>query len=125
MQILIQLLFELLIQVLAEALLEIGLHSVAEPFRTPPRPWLAAIGYAIFGAIFGGISILLFPHNVLAGKIWRWINLLLTPVVVGLCMSEMGAWRAKRGQTVLRIDRFSYGYLFALSFALTRFFWAT
>jgi len=39
-------------------------------------------------------------------------------------MSAMGYWRARRGQAVLRIDRFAYGYLFALTFALVRFWFA-
>jgi hypothetical protein len=49
----------------------------------------------------------------------------LTPLLVGGIMVAMGAWRARRGQAVLRIDRFTYGYLFALSLALVRFFFAT
>jgi len=39
-------------------------------------------------------------------------------------MAILGAWRARRGQQVLRIDRFAYGYLFALSIALVRFYFA-
>jgi hypothetical protein len=39
-------------------------------------------------------------------------------------MAAIGAWRARRGEPVLRIDRFAYGYLFALSLALVRFFFA-
>ncbi|MDC9640262.1 hypothetical protein QYG06_18720 [Xanthomonas euvesicatoria] len=40
-------------------------------------------------------------------------------------MAALGAWRARRGDPVLRIDRFSHGYLFALCFALMRYFFAT
>jgi hypothetical protein len=36
-------------------------------------------------------------------------------------MVALGAWRAQRGEPLLRLDRFSYGYLFALSQALVRF----
>jgi hypothetical protein len=39
-------------------------------------------------------------------------------------MTIMAARRARRGQPVLRIDRFAYGYPFALSIALVRFFFA-
>jgi hypothetical protein len=39
-------------------------------------------------------------------------------------MCLMGAWRARRGDDVLRIDRFAYGYVFALSLALVRFIFA-
>ncbi|HEY0634932.1 MAG TPA: hypothetical protein VGE00_06085 [Gammaproteobacteria bacterium] len=123
----IELLFEFsgefLLQVLGEALVELGLHSLAEPFRRPANPWLAALGHALFGVIAGGLSLLLFSSHLVAGEL-RMANLLVTPVAVGFCMSAMGAWRARRGQTVLRIDRFAYGYLFALAFALVRFWFA-
>ena len=36
-------------------------------------------------------------------------------------MSLIGRWRASHGQEILRIDRFAYGYLFALALALVRF----
>lgn len=39
-------------------------------------------------------------------------------------MTAMGAWRARRGEPVLRIDKFAYGYLFALSLAIVRFIFA-
>jgi hypothetical protein len=118
-----QLLGEFVLQVVGEALVEIGFHSLAEPFRRPPNPWLAAIGYALFGAILGGISLLAFPNNLVPGS-WRVANLVATPVAVGGVMAVMGAWRARRGQTLLRIDRFAYGYLFALSIAVVRFCFA-
>jgi hypothetical protein len=121
LEFLLQALGEFLLQVLGEALLELGLHSLAEPFRRPPNPWVAALGYSLFGAILGGLSLLVFPQHLTPAGPARIANLVLTPVAVGLCMGAMGAWRAGRGDPVLRIDRFSYGYLFALALALVRF----
>jgi len=121
LEFLLQALGEFLLQVLGEALLELGFHSLAEPFRRPPNPWMAALGYALFGAILGGLSLLVFPHHLTPAGLARIANLVLTPIAVGLCMVAMGAWRARRGDPVLRIDRFSYGYLFALTLALVRF----
>ncbi len=120
LELVLEVLGEFLLQVVGEAFLELGFHSLAEPFRKPPNPWLAALGYALFGAIFGGLSLLVFPAN-LVPQPWRLVNLVVTPLAVGGIMVLMGAWRAKRGQPVLRIDRFSYGYLFALSLAFIRF----
>ena len=114
---------EFLLQAIGEALVELGLHSVAEPFRRPPNPWLAALGYATFGAVLGGLSLLVFPTNLVPDS-WRVLNLVATPLAVGGIMAAIGAWRARRGESVLRIDRFAYGYLFALSLALVRFFFA-
>ncbi len=124
MEFLLELLFEFVIQIIGEALLEIGLRSFAEPFRKPPDAWLAALGYTLFGTIFGLISLWLFPHHMVVSTDWRLVNLFVTPVMAGGCMSLLGAWRAKRGQAVLRIDSFSYGFLFAICFALVRFQWA-
>jgi hypothetical protein len=39
-----------------------------------------------------------------------------------MCLA--GRWRARRGQALLRIDRFASGYLFALSLALVRYWFA-
>lgn len=118
-----EILGEFLLQVVGEALVELGFQSLAEPFQKPSNPWLAAIGYALFGAILGGLSLLAFPNN-LVPEPWRLMNLIATPFVVGGLMVAMGAWRARRGQSVLRIDRFAYGYSFALALALVRFFFA-
>ncbi|MEX0641460.1 MAG: hypothetical protein WD468_02100 [Pirellulales bacterium] len=115
---------ELVLQLVAEVLYELGLHSLAKPFRRPANPWFAAFGYLLFGVIAGGLSLLLFPSHLVAGKTWQIVNLIVTPIAVGLLMSAMGAWRARRGEEVLRIDRFSYGYLFALALALIRFYFA-
>lgn len=120
---LIEVIGEFLLQAIAEALVELGLHAVAEPFRRPPNSWLAGFGYAILGAIVGGLSLLILPMH-LAGEGLRLANLLLTPIAVGLLMSAIGARRARNGQSVLRIDRFAWGYLFALSFALIRYWFA-
>lgn len=111
---------EFILQVCGEALLELGLHALAEPFLRPPKPWLAALGYALFGAIFGALSLLVLPVH-LVGQPWRVVNLIGTPIAAGLVMTAMGAWRARRGDALLRIDRFWYGYLFALTLALVRF----
>jgi hypothetical protein len=124
MEFLLELLGELLIQIVVEFLVELGIHSIGEPLRKPPNPWIAAIGYALFGAIIGGLSLLPFPHNLMP-EAWRVANIVLTPLAAGLAMMGMGRWRTRRGDTRLRIDRFGYGYLFALSMALVRYQFAS
>ena len=44
---LFEIVLEVLLQLFFEVLVEFGLHSIAEPFRKPPNPWLAAMGYGI------------------------------------------------------------------------------
>lgn len=121
-ELIFEILGEFLVQAVLEFLAELGLHSLAEPFRKPPSPWLAAVGYCLFGLIAGGLSLLLFPTHLVAEK-FRLLNLALTPVAVGLLMSALGAWRTRQAQTILRMDRFFYGFLFAFALALVRL-WA-
>jgi len=117
---LLEIIGELVVQGLAEVLAEIGLQAMGEDSQRRPHPFLAAIGYACFGAILGFGSLTVLPNNLVPESL-RLANLILTPLAVGALMTAIGAWRARRGQPVLRIDRFAYGYLFALTFALVRF----
>ena len=104
MELFIQLLGDFLLQVLGEALLELGLHSLAEPFQREPNPWVAAGGYTLFGCVFGGLSLLVFWTHLTPVGLPRLLNLLLTPLAAGSIMSAIGRWRSSRGETVFRID---------------------
>ena len=124
MEFLLELIVEFAIQLVAELLVELGLQSVKEPFRRRPNPWLAALGYALLGGFAGGLSLLVFSQHLVSEPI-RAVNLLLTPIAAGAAMMAMGRWRTRRGDTRLRIDRFGYGYLFALAMALVRYRFAS
>ena len=115
---------EVLLQLVIEALVEIGLHSVKEPFKRRPSPGFAAVGYGILGAVLGGFTLLILPNHLTPTGSWRLVNLLVTPIVLGVFMSAVGTWRRRRNEAVFRIDKFSYGYLFALSIAIVRFLFA-
>ena len=122
---LLQLLGELVLQIVFEALAELGLHSVREPFRRPEplHPVLAAIGYGILGAIAGAGSLWLLPSLFITVEWLRIANVVITPVVAGGVMGVFGAWRRRRNEELIRLDRFAYGFLFALAMALVRFIW--
>jgi hypothetical protein len=115
-----QFLGEILLQIVVEVLVELGFHSVREPLRRQVNPVVAIAGYAIFGATLGGLSLLVLPE-LLVPEQWRLLNLFLSPILAGLVMVCLGAWRARRGDGLLRIDRFAFGYIFALALALVRF----
>lgn len=122
---LVQLVGELILQIILEAIVEIGLHSVREPFRRPKplHPALAAIGYAILGAMAGAISLWIFPRLLINTDWLRVANLMITPIAAGGVMAAVGAWRRKRDRELIRLDRFTYGFLFALAMAGVRFVW--
>lgn len=122
MEILFEILAEVFIQVVAEVLAEFGVHLMNETRKEPLKvdPIIAVIGYSLWGALFAGISYFIFPSSFIASAELRMINLIASPIVMGLIMVKIGERRvAKNGET-LRINHFAYGYLFALVFALLR-----
>lgn len=120
---LLQIVGEMVLQLVLQVLVELGMHAIAEPFsRSKPRPWLAGIGYLIFGALIGLASTIFFPDSFISSTTGRVVNLVASPIVAGFCMAAVGAWRERRGQNLLTMDHFLYGFLFALALSETRFF---
>jgi len=121
---LLEFFFEILAQAAFELLAELGIRSLAEPFRRPRpvTPILAAIGYLIYGAVAGALSLLL-PKVLVISKALRLANLIITPVACGFIMTWFGRFRERRGASTVRLDTFMYGYLFALSMAVVRYIW--
>ena len=115
---------EFLIQMLGELLLQMGFDTLAAPFQRSSNAWLAALGYAAYGAVIGGLSLLLFPHN-LVPPAWRVVNLIAAPLMAGSLLALWSAWQAKRHEVTLRYDRFVYGFVFAFALGLIRFQFAT
>ena len=109
MEFLFELFFEFLLQILFELLAELGLHSIAEVFhgRKDRNPILAFTGYALLGLAAGGISLLLFPSQLLHSSKLHGIGLLAIPLLAGSVMSALGVLRRRSGKEVIRLDSFS------------------
>lgn len=129
MEIVLEVLFEffgeIILQVVFEALTEAGLHFLKRPQPTePPAPWKLVLGYIVLGLVVGGISLLIVPGSFLHSEKLRIANLVLAPIASGFAMVFIGKLRIRRGQTLLAVDRFSYGFIFAFAMAAVRFHWA-
>jgi hypothetical protein len=122
-----ELLLELLLQLVGEIVTELGFRSLGEPFvsRERQNPLLAGFGYCLFGLIFGGLSLLIFPKSFVRSENFHGVSLLITPVLAGLAMSAIGKLRERQGKTLLRLDSFVYGFIFAFPMALIRFLYTT
>jgi hypothetical protein len=120
----LQFLFEIFAQAIFELVAELGVRCISEPFRRPEpsSPIMAAIGYLIYGAVAGGLSLLL-PKMFAVPSPLRLANLIITPIACGYVMALVGRFRERRGDQPIRLDTFAYGYLFAVSMAAVRFVW--
>lgn len=139
LQVLFELFGEVLLQLFLELLAEMGLQAfhghrakrrdarrsaLNEPVfgaGAAPHPLAAALGYALLGAGAGLLSLFVMPQLMIQGHLARLANLLFTPILAGLMMALIGVWRARRGDNVLRLDKFLYGFLFAFALAAVRF----
>jgi hypothetical protein len=118
---------EVILPLLGEIAFEALLRCLGEPFVSRERrnAIAAGIGYFLIGLILGGLSLLIFPRSFVRSETFHGINLLITPVVSGLVMAAIGRWRERKGETLLRLDSFVYGFLFAFAMALVRFVYTT
>ncbi|MES2301798.1 MAG: hypothetical protein V4521_06955 [Pseudomonadota bacterium] len=114
---------EILLQALFEVLAELGMRSMADTLRKPRTPLFSTIGFILWGFIAGGISLLLFPTSPIADPTLRAINLFITPTAIAAIMMLIGRVRTKKGQTLVRLDRFGYAFVFAFGMALVRYIW--
>src|SRR6476660_2013764 len=124
MEFIFELLFEifgeLLLQLALELLAELGLRAVGRPFAKPLHPLAGGVGYALLGAIAGGLSLWWFPQLFIASHAGRIANVVVTPILSGGAMAMLGAWRRRRDQHTVLIDRFAYAFIFAMAMALIR-----
>jgi hypothetical protein len=124
-----------LISVIAEALVDafleiVGGLVISFLVRTSRRlfsavlkidPLLMAVSLVILGAAIGFLSVLIFPHPLIHPSPVHGASLLISPVVTGLVMSQIGRVLRRRGRESTQIESFGYGFVFALAMALVRF----
>jgi hypothetical protein len=122
-ELILGLIVEVILPLIGEISFEILLRCLGEPFVSRERrsAVAAGVGYFLIGLILGGFSVLVFPRSFVRSERFHGINLLITPLVAGLVMSAIGRWRLRQGKTLLRLDSFVYGFLFAFAMALVRF----
>lgn len=129
MEIIFELLAQLVFEILVQGVFELGGRGVVAIFRndsdaTKTNPYRAICGYILMGAAAGGISIWLMPMHLLASSVLQILNLAVTPIALGFIFEFIGRWKANHDKRRYAVDRFSYGFTFALTMGLIRYFFA-
>ena len=120
---LLEILLQILGEALAEFLLGFGFESVAQIFRPNRKSnvYMAAFGTVLLGFIIGALSALIYPHQVASPFRFPWVTLILSPLVCGFALEQVGEWRKRRGGESTFLSTFLGGFGFAFSIALARF----
>ena len=101
-------------------------HSSDANGAAPERPFSPAAKLAFYlclSALFGWISLHLFPVSLARHMDTKIAMLIGVPLVCGLLMAVIGEFKRKRGRIAQTLESFGYGLAFALPIALIRFLW--
>jgi len=116
---------ELVLEIVVEMLVEFGFHSTAgrlsESFRSRT---FVGFAYAVFGAILGALSLLVFPNIQFGFALIPTLYFIVSPIIVGLALTTV-SWLIDRGignSQWFKWDKFIFGVLFALGYSLSRVF---
>jgi hypothetical protein len=122
MEFLLQIFLEILLNLVVEGLTDVVLHSSSRFIRTRKtvNGLLTLILYLGLGVFVGFLSILIFPNSFVRSSNLHGISLLITPVLAGFTMSAIGWFRARQGKSLIRLETFSCGFIFAFGMALIR-----
>ena len=122
-----------LAEILLEVFFQVAIEAVVALFSRCLRnvfsesnvvgPVLAAVGYLLLGIIFGIVSVFVVPHLIIRPSKIHGISLIVSPMVTGLIMSQVGVQIRRKGKKAVRIESFAYGFTFALGIAIVRFLW--
>jgi len=116
---------DVLIQIVLEFLFN-GVTSVrrALPDTENKHPGLQAVGWSVVGAAVGGLSLAIYREPLFHRGRLPGVSLLLSPLLTGVVMEQVGRLRAARGKPPQPLSNFRNGAAFAFGFALVRFLFA-
>ena len=119
-----EVIFEALFEFALEAAFDLIFRAIAEVFEISEfnNPLLACVAYVLLGAATGGLSLLLYPHPLFHPSRVHGISLLVSPILTGLAMWQVGSLLRTKNKKVIRIESFWYGFTFAAGMALVRFY---
>ena len=117
-----ELILEVLFELAGEAILDLALRALFEVLESSEfkNPLVASIGYAILGALTGGLSLVIFPHPLIHPSKIHGVSLLIAPVITGSVMAMIGSTLHRQGKKATQIESFGYGFTFAFGMALIR-----
>jgi len=113
-------------QIIFEFLVMLASESAKEKFFSKKQRFvLEFLAYCIGGIFFGLLSLLFFGYLFISNESHRLLNIIITSILLGWLMVWIGRRRAAKGQPVVLLHQFIYGFSFALSMGLVSYFFAT
>lgn len=121
-----EIVFEFIITFVLELFFDVGLRNISDSvaLKEDSNKAISFIGYTFLAIFSALISMMLFPKHMIAIPELRILNICLTPVIAGTVMSLIGKRAKAKDKTIIKLDTFFYGWLFAFVFSLFRLIFA-
>ena len=125
-----ELILEAFLELIAAAILDFASRVLVDLFRgiaeaIKQNRILTGLIYSLLGVSAGALSLLVLPHRLFHRQHpvgFHGISLLISPIIVGLALSSVGAFMRRLGKAATPVETFGYGFAFAFGMALVRFF---
>ena len=114
---------ELFLELILEVLVELGFHGTAERISSKARSRLFLGGaYLIFGAVLGGLSLLVFPKIYFGSSVIPALYFIVSPIFAGFSLTTVSYLinRGIRPVSWFEWDKFLFGVLVAIAYAAAR-----
>jgi hypothetical protein len=125
MFVVLEFLLEFIVEYLFLTLIELLVNGVFGSFSLLSKQKISRLLYfachLILGILIALLSLKLLPKLLIPGLPAQVFSLVLTPLLVGLTLSAVEGWKRKDEEVALALDKFIYGYFFALSIVVIRF----
>lgn len=114
---------EFVLEFVLESLVELGFHGTAERISSNARSRLfLGAAYTFFGAILGFASLYMFPKIHFANAAVPILYFIVSPIFAGLSLTTVSYFinRGIRPVNWFETDKFIFGVLFAIGYAIAR-----
>jgi hypothetical protein len=112
---------QFLIELFLQFFFEVFADAVWRQFPEPARHVIKGTLFVLLSTLMAWVSTVFLPTSLIAPMELRILYLILGPMMIGLAMAWIGRWFEKSEKTRSGLETFSFGWLFAFTFALTRF----
>ncbi len=118
-----EVLFEAIFEIACVSLASLLTRGISSFFKTLSDINPAAVTFALgmLGALAGFLSVVAYPHPLVHPSRLHGISVIVSPLITGIVMSQLGRLLRSHGRRVMPIESFGYGFAFAFAMALVRF----
>ncbi len=119
-----EVLFEVIFEIAGVGLASLLMRATSKLFNTISElnPIATTFVLGALGLLVGSLSVVAYPHPLVPPSRFHGVSVIVSPLITGFAMSQLGRLLRNHGRKVMPIETFGYGFVFAFSMALVRFF---